>query len=403
MIIINGRYNEAKCFATTLDDSAREQIRVMCDTEAYRDTVIRIMPDVHAGKGCTIGTTMRITDKVSPSMVGVDIGCGMYTVALGKADIDFKRLDRAAHYIPSGMQVWEDESVTYDLLGLRCYDRLHSHDRLERSLGTLGGGNHFIEVDEDDAGERYLVIHSGSRNLGHQVASYYQHIATEGLHGDGEYDTRRKEMIATYKAEGRKRELREALLALEQEYKQRRASVPRDLCYLSGDMLDDYLHDLAICQRFADDSRRRMAEIILGECSLEARDSFTTIHNYIDLDARVLRKGAVSAKKGEKLLIPINMRDGSLICIGKGNADWNYSAPHGAGRLMSRSVALERLTMEEYERSMRGIYTTTVSRETLDESPMAYKSIDEIVANIEPTAEIINRIRPIYNFKAAES
>jgi RNA-splicing ligase RtcB len=300
------------------------------------------------------------------------------------------------------MNVWEDGSVSYDLTGLRCFDRLHSRDRLEHSLGTLGGGNHFIEVDEDDSGERYLVIHSGSRNLGHQVATHYQRLAADELHGDGEYDALKKEMIATYKAQGRKRELREALLALENEYKRRRVSVPRDLSYLSGERLDDYLYDLAICQRFADDSRRRMAQIILSECNLEPIDSFTTIHNYIDLDGMILRKGAVSARRGERLLIPINMRDGSLICIGKGNEDWNCSAPHGAGRLMSRNVAFERLTMEEYRRSMQGIYSTTVTPETLDESPMAYKSIDEIVENIEPTAEIVKRIRPIYNFKAAE-
>ena len=402
MITIRGEFNEAKCFATTVEDAAIVQIKDVCNIAAYKDSKIRIMPDVHAGVGCTIGTTMTVTDKVSPSLVGVDIGCGMHTVYLGNVDIDFEKVDEVAHYIPSGMEVWEDEDVHFDLTQLRFYDMLHNKERLERSLGTLGGGNHFIEIDVDDEGGKYLVIHSGSRNLGHQVANVYQNLAAKLLSRKEEYQEESDRLIATYKAEGRKCEIKDALKRLKAEFKANGMSIPKSLCYLTGQELEDYLHDVDICQRFAAESRERMAEIFIRECGFTAVDSFTTIHNYIDMESMILRKGSVSAKAGEKLLIPINMRDGALICIGKGNEDWNCSAPHGAGRLMSRTAAVNTITMDEYVKSMQGIYTTTVNCDTLDESPMAYKSIDEIVANIEPTVEIVKRIRPIYNFKAAE-
>lgn len=402
MIEIIGKHNTAKCFATTVEDGAQEQIRAVCDIEAFASSKIRIMPDVHAGKGCTIGTTMTIIDKIVPSMVGVDIGCGMYTVYLGKIDIDFEKLDEAAHFIPCGRNVWEGRQERFDLTTLRCYRNLKDSKRLERSFGTLGGGNHFIEVDADDEGGKYLVIHSGSRNLGTQVAEFYQQIAVDLNAGKEDYYRRREEIIRTYKEQGRRSEIQATLKALEKEYKAKEPTLPKDLCYLYDSFMEDYLHDVDICQKFAERNRAKMAEIILERCGWTAVESFQTIHNYIDVSEMILRKGSVSAKAGEKLLIPINMRDGSLICIGKGNEDWNFSAPHGAGRLMSRSAAFERLTMAEYEREMAGIYTTCVVPDTLDESPMAYKSIDEIVENIEPTAEIIRRIKPIYNFKAAE-
>ena len=402
MTEITGRYNTARCFAATIEDGAREQIRTICDTEAFASSKIRIMPDVHAGKGCTIGTTMTITDKIVPSMVGVDIGCGMYTVYLGKIDIDFGKMDEAAHGIPSGRNVWEGRQERFDLTQLRCYRNLRDSRRLERSLGTLGGGNHFIEIDTDDEGGKYLVIHSGSRNLGTQVAEYYQQIAVDLGSGKERYFIERDELIRTYKEQGRRSEIQNALKELVKKYEEKEPALPHDLCYLYGSYMEDYLHDADICQKFAERNRMKMAEIILDHCGWTAAETFQTIHNYIDVNEMILRKGAVSAKAGEKLLIPINMRDGSLICRGRGNEDWNFSAPHGAGRLMSRSAAFERLTMAEYQKEMAGIYSTCVTPDTLDESPMAYKSMDEIVEHIGPTAEILCRIRPIYNFKAAE-
>lgn len=402
MIEIIGKYNAAKCFAVTLEDVALEQIKSVCDTAAFANSKIRIMPDVHAGKGCTIGTTMTITDKIVPSMVGVDIGCGMYTVYLGKIDIDFEKIDEAAHFIPSGRNVWEGRQERFDLTKLRCYRNLRDTKRLERSLGTLGGGNHFIEVDVDDEGGKYLIIHSGSRNLGTQVADFYQQIAVDLNLGKEEYFKKREEIIATYKAEGRRAEIQAELKRLEREWESKEPTLPRDLCYLYGSFMEDYLHDVDICQKFAERNRAKMAEIILERVGMVALNAFQTIHNYVDVKEMILRKGSVSAKKDEKLLIPINMRDGGLICIGKGNEDWNCSAPHGAGRLMSRTAAFERLTMEEYQKEMQGIYSTCINTATLDESPMAYKSMDEIVEQIQPTAEIVARIKPIYNFKASE-
>lgn len=400
MITIKGTHNTAVCYTDILEDEAREQIKTVCDIDAFADARIRIMPDVHAGKGCTIGTTMTVSDKIVPSMVGVDIGCGMYTVKLGNIDIDFERVDEAAHYIPSGKHVWEGRMERYDLTGLRCYRFLHDSKRLERSLGTLGGGNHFIEIDTDDDGCKYLVIHSGSRNLGTQVAEFHQAVAYDLNIGKEEYFNKRDEIIRTYKEQGRRSEIQAVIKAMAREFEAKEPTLPRDLCYLYGKYMDDYIHDVDICQNFAARNRERMAEILLDRCGLSGSDAFHTVHNYIDINEMILRKGAVSAKDGESLLIPINMRDGSLICIGKGNIDWNFSAPHGAGRLMSRTTAFERLTMEEYRKQMEGIYSTSVNEATLDESPMAYKSLDEIVANIGPTAEIVKRIKPIYNFKA---
>lgn len=402
MMEIKGKFNTAKCFATTLDDGALKQLKEVCDIEAFAFSKIRIMPDVHAGVGCTIGTTMTITDKIVPAMVGVDIGCGMYIVYLGNIDIDFEKLDETAHNIPCGRNVWESRQERFDLTQLRCYRNLKDSKRLERSLGTLGGGNHFIEIDVDKNGGKYLVIHSGSRNLGTQVAGFYQKIAIDLNMGKEEYFKKREEIIRTYKEQGRKQEIQETLKTLEKEFHTKELTLPRDLCFLYDSFMEDYLYDVDICQKFAKRNREKMAEIILNKLNWNAIETFHTIHNYIDINEMILRKGAVSAKKGEKILIPINMRDGALICIGKGNEEWNFSAPHGAGRILSRTEAFERLTMEEYASEMTGIYSTCITSNTLDESPMAYKSMNEIIENIEPTVEIIYRIKPIYNFKASE-
>ena len=363
MLEIKGKVNTAICFAKVIEDEAIEQIRRMCDYEFTAGSQIRIMPDVHAGKGCTIGTTMTVKDKAVPNIVGVDI--------------DMEQMDAAAYFIPSGLNVWEGRKEHFDLLGLRCYRGLKDAKRLERSLGTLGGGNHFIEIDQAADGTKYLVIHSGSRNLGKQVAEFYQRLAIDLNKGKEEYFAKRDALIAEYKAAGRRNEIQAALKAL--KWEAREATIPEDLCFVYGQYLEDYLHDVEICQRFARRSRERMAEIILGRLGIEAVDAFHTIHNYIDTDEMILRKGAIAAHEGEKVLIPINMRDGSVLAIGKGNEDWNFSAPHGAGRIMSRTAAKERLDMDEYRREMAGVYTTSVNEATLDEAPMAYKSLSDII------------------------
>ena len=361
VIEVKGKFNTALCYTPALDGKAEEQIRLVCDEEAFRDSKIRIMPDVHAGKGCTIGTTMTITDKVVPGMVGVDIGCGMETVRIAQREIDSEKLDA-----------------------------------LIRSAIPCGG-NHFIEADRSDTGDIYIVVHSGSRHLGVEVADYYQEQGRMALWGGARYQI--GQLIETLKSEGRFQEIQPAVTALKKEHK---ISIPKDLAYVEGKLFEDYIHDMRIVQRFAVLNRKAMMDVILSGMGFTKADEFTTIHNYIDTDAMILRKGSVSAKKGEKLLIPINMRDGSLICIGKGNPEWNCSAPHGAGRLMSRRAAFSTLSMEQYRKEMKGIYSTCVVPDTLDESPMAYKSMEEIIAQIEPTAQIAERVKPVYNFKAAE-
>jgi len=398
MIKIKGKINTAICFAKVIEDEAIEQIRRMCDYEFTEGSQIRIMPDVHAGKGCTIGTTMTVKDKAVPNIVGVDIGCGMYTVNLGQVEIDMEQMDAAAHFIPSGMNVWEGRKERFDLLNLRCYRGLKDAKRLERSLGTLGGGNHFIEIDQASDRTKYLVIHSGSRNLGKQVAEFYQRLAIDLNKGKEEYFAKRDALIAEYKAAGRRGEIQDALKAL--KWESRETTIPEDLCFVYGQYLEDYLHDVEICQRFARRSRELMAEIILQRLGLEAVDAFHTIHNYIDTDEMILRKGAIAAHEGEKVLIPINMRDGSVLAVGKGNPDWNFSAPHGAGRIMSRTAAKAQLDLDEYRREMAGVYTTSVNEATLDEAPMAYKSLADIIDVINESVEILEVLKPIYNFKA---
>ena len=397
---IEGRYATAKCFAKVIEESAIEQIRTMCNVDFTEGCQVRIMPDVHSGKGCTIGTTMTIRGKAVPNVVGVDIGCGMYTTRLADKEIDFARVDEAAHFIPSGKKSWEGRQEHFDLTELRCFRFLKDSRRLERSLGTLGGGNHFIEIDRAADGTHYLVIHSGSRNLGKQVCEFYQALAVDLASGKEEYFRARDELIATYKAEGRRGEIQAALKQLKFEQKQK--EIPDELCYVYGQYMDDYLHDVELCQRFATRNRELMTEIILERTGMNAVEGFHTVHNYIDTEEKILRKGAIAAHLGEKVLIPINMRDGSVLAVGKGNPDWNFSAPHGAGRIMSRTVARDTLDMEAYRKAMEGIYTTSVNRATIDEAPMAYKSLDDIIDVIRDSVDVIDIMKPIYNFKAGE-
>lgn len=372
MKIIEGKFNTAKVFTDVIDEGGITQIKNLCDQEFIKGSKIRVMPDAHAGAGCTIGTTMTIEDKVVPNLVGVDIGCGMETIRVKNTHIDLSKLDKLIYKkIPSGYNIrnkaheYNDE---IDLSRLRCKDQKNQKDlnipRAILSLGTLGGGNHFIEANKDEDNNIYIVVHSGSRNIGLQVANYYQKLAYKSL-GEDE-----------------------------------KTKVSKELAFLTGDLMNDYIHDMKIMQRFAMLNRKAMMDEIITGMDLEVKEEFTTIHNYIDIDNMILRKGAVSSQLGERLLIPINMRDGSLICIGKGNKDWNYSAPHGAGRLMSRNEAKQTFNLPEYEAQMNGIYTTSVNKGTLDECPMAYKDMKDIVNNIDDTAEIVKVIKPIYNFKS---
>lgn len=399
MIEIKGKFNTAKVFTEVMDDASKEQIKTLCDQEFVKDSQIRIMPDVHAGAGCTIGTTMTIKDKVVPNLVGVDIGCGMVTYVLQEKDIDLQKLDEFIYAaIPAGMNVRETPHKyveNIDLESLRCISQINKH-RVIHSMGTLGGGNHFIEVDRDEEGYIYLVVHSGSRYLGKQVAEYYQEKAAVRLNHDS-FASLVEETIAKLKREGRQAEIQKTIKELKS---QAFSDVPKALAYLEGDSFDDYVHDMKIVQQYAVYNRKAMAESMIDALGLHILETFTTIHNYLDTDAMILRKGSVSAIAGEKILIPINMRDGSLICVGKGNPDWNYSAPHGAGRLYSRMQAKKTFNIQEFQNAMAGIYTTSINEDTLDECPMAYKNMEDIVKNITPTAEIIKVIKPIYNFKA---
>lgn len=385
--------NEVKVFAETFEYEAYEQVKRLANYEAYQNSTIRIMPDSHAGKGCTVGTTMTITDKVTPNLVGVDIGCGMLTIELKDKDIDCEKLDLIIRTkIPNGFDVHEKQKATFDFESLICAKQVDL-ERALLSIGSLGGGNHFIEVDySEKSGRYYLVIHSGSRKLGGDVCKHYQDLAFQGAN---EMKKVREDLITRLKAEGR-------IQDIESEVKKLKKPIAdKELAHLSGDNFRSYLNDMEIVQRFAMLNRKTMAAIIIKEMGFQEESRFETIHNYIDFKRMILRKGAVSAELGEKLLIPINMRDGSLICIGKGNEDWNYSAPHGAGRLMSRSKAKEMLSMDEFVNSMNGIFTTSVSTSTIDEAPQAYKSMEEIRTAITDTVEIIDAIKPIYNFKAS--
>ena len=364
---ISGIYNTAKIYTDTVDDASLAQVKMLCDQAFTAQSRIRMMPDIHAGAGCTIGTTMTIRDCVSPNLVGVDIGCGMETVQIRETRLELQKLDKLIYEkIPAGFSIRTKTHRYFEQAGL---DRLLCKkavkiQRAEKSLGTLGGGNHFIEVDKDQHGKLYLVVHSGSRHLGVEVAGYYQKMGYAQLGG------------------------------------KQRAGVPYELAYVSGALFQEYLQDMKVVQAYARLNRQAIIEEILKGMKLHTEEQFTTVHNYIDTEQMILRKGAVSAEKGEKLLIPLNMRDGSLICTGKGNEEWNFSAPHGAGRLMSRSEAKQNFTVSDFKRQMQEVYSTSVGKNTLDECPMAYKDKNELIKNIGDTAEIMKIIQPVYNFKA---
>lgn len=404
-----------KIFTDNIEQEAIDQINTLMEQSAFSNCKVRIMPDVHAGAGCVIGFTADIGDKVIPNIVGVDIGCGMLTVELGRinesdnsivdyvTDIDYEKLDNVIRTcIPSGRNVHEEvKDVFLELKKLRCYSKLKNVDWLERSMGTLGGGNHFIEIDEGFEGRKYLVIHTGSRNLGKQVADYYQNLAVELMIGRDKLAYEQYKLIAEYKDQGRTSEIQDAIKELRNTWRNKTNYIPKELCYLTGKNRDDYINDMKICQRFAKQNRLMIALKIMLNMGWCAIDLFETVHNYID-DCNMIRKGAISAKLGKKVLIPINMRDGCIIGVGKGNEDWNYSAPHGAGRIMSRNKARETLSMDTFKESMNGIYTTSVCESTIDESPMAYKPMYEIIKNIKDTVDISEIIKPVYNFKASE-
>ena len=407
MIEITGKYNTAKVFTDTLDEKSLEQIELLCEQKFVKGSTLRLMPDVHAGAGCTIGTTMTISDKIIPNLVGVDIGCGMETIIILKDDpvsieFDPAKLDKWIHKkIPSGRNIRRDPHEFVEMVPLaniRC-PAINAH-RAKLSIGTLGGGNHFIEADRDEDENLYIVIHSGSRHMGLEVADWYQEEAWNKLNGKRKCDIDAE--IERLKVEGREPEIQSCIKEIKA---QNRIDIPKDLAYVSGDLFDDYINDMKITQLFAATNRKAMMQVILEGLGIQnsgTYENFTTVLNYIDTEAMILRKGAVSSKASEKLLIPINMRDGSLVCEGLGNPDWNYSAPHGAGRLMSRSKAFKTISLDDFKVQMTGIYSTSIHKGTLDESPMAYKNKDDIVRNIAPTAKIVNVIKPVYNFKAAE-
>ena len=400
-----GKYNKAKVFTDNLEEGAKEQIIQLLDQDFIEDAKVRIMPDVHQGMGCVIGFTAEMGDKVIPNIVGVDIGCGMLTVELGHIEIDLPRLDKIIYNkIPSGKDVHEGRKYNFDKLeDLHCFRELKNTKRIVRSIGSLGGGNHFIEINEDSENKKYLVIHSGSRNLGKQVADIYQRLAIDLCSGKGEFFEKKEEIIKQYKSEGRRKEINKVLKDLEKQYKNLEPKYPKQLCYLTGEYRDKYLHDMKICQEYAELNREVMAQIILENLlglNLMEFEHFHTTHNYIDFEDNIIRKGAISAYKDEKVLIPINMRDGSILARGKGNPDWNYSAPHGAGRLKSRTEAKEAFNLDDFKKSMEGIYSTSVRENTLDESPFAYKGMDEILDNISDTVHVIDILKPIYNYKA---
>ena len=407
---LENNYN-LKVFTNNVEYECLEQIELLLQQEMFKDCKIRIMSDCHSGKGCVIGFTANLGDKVIPNIVGVDIGCGMYCINLGNININLQWLDEGIRKeVPAGREGFKETKIKFKKIQeLICYRELKNHKEFERQIGTLGSGNHFIELDVDSNENKYLVIHSGSRNLGNQVATYYQKLAIKLHSGYKNYFKEKEELIRTYKEQGRRQEIQEEIKKLNVKYSGKRADMPNDLCYLEGQYKDNYLHDMKICQEYAVLNRETMAKniiekvinpILKDKLNLNNLEQFQTIHNYLNFEDNIIRKGAVSANKGEKLIIPINMRDGSLICVGKGNKDWNNSAPHGAGRIMSRSKAKELVDINEYKNSMNGIYTTSVSESTIDEAPMVYKPLKEIEENIKDTVDIVERIKPIYNFKA---
>lgn len=394
---------DLKIFTNNIEDTAKEQIDLLLEQDAFKDCKIRIMPDVHAGAGCVIGFTGDLGNKVIPNIVGVDIGCGMLCSELGNIDIDLEKLDKIIRqYIPSGMNVHDTPVKEYDFTQLYCYKELKNVDGwLEKSLGTLGGGNHFIEIDVDDENNKYLVIHTGSRNLGKQVCEIYQEKAIKYCSYEKEMKEEKQRIIKEYKEQGREKEIQQELIKINNKYNGK-TKLPKDLCYLEGKDREDYLHDMKLCQEFAKLNRNYIASRICNELSIFDNTYFHTIHNYINFNDNIIRKGSISARKGERVIIPMNMRDGCILGVGKGNEDWNYSAPHGAGRTMSRNMAKATLNMEDYKNSMNGVYTTSVNEYTIDESPMVYKPMEEIIEYIKDTVDVKKIIKPIYNFKANE-
>ena len=413
-------YN-VKIFTDNVEESAMEQIKQLLSIDVFSNCKIRIMPDVHAGAGCVIGFTGDLGDKVIPNIVGVDIGCGILVQPFRcLKEIDFHafneyilkaipsgRNHRSGEYMPLPQEYMERYSEAKSIIRqICCYRDLKDVKRLDKSIGTLGGGNHFIELDKDEQGMYYLVVHTGSRNLGKQVAEIYQNMAVKCQSGWAEMMEEQNRLIAEYKQMGRKNELKEVIRNLHNSFKMRKPTIPAELSYVEGGFREDYLHDMRLCQRWAVINRKLIVDLLLdflveGGYADVSNGSFESVHNYIS-DDNIIRKGAISARNGEKCIIPMNMRDGSLICIGKGNTDWNYSAPHGAGRVLSRAQAFKQLSMDNFIRSMDGIYSETVTEGTIDESPMVYKPMEEIVANIQDTVKIVDIIKPVYNFKASE-
>jgi tRNA-splicing ligase RtcB (3'-phosphate/5'-hydroxy nucleic acid ligase) len=399
VIKVTGTQTEAKVFSNYPQDTALEQIQELCNQAFLKDTKISIMPDYHAGKGCVIGTTIQLKDKVVPNLVGVDVGCGVLTVKLQEKQVDFNKLDQVIRtYVPSGQEIHTDDTVSFvttsfPSVGEFKAAHILSQNKSLYSLGTLGGGNHFIEVSADTDGYHYLTIHTGSRYVGARIAQYYQKLAISKLR---KHDL--TEMIEQLKSEGRQKEIQ----AMVQSYKDKNPVIPDDLAYLKGEDFNNYIHDMKLAQAFAKANREEIARAITDNMGFDIADCFDTVHNYIDTENLILRKGAVSAQKGERLIIPINMRDGSILAVGKGNEDWNYSAPHGAGRVLSRSKAMKTLSLDDFHNTMKGVWTTSVSEETLDEAPMAYKPMNEILEKVEETVKIASFIKPVYNFKASE-
>ena len=395
--------SDLKIFTENIEDEAVNQINLLLEQEPFKNCKVRIMPDVHGGKGCVIGFTADLGDKVIPNIVGVDIGCGMLCIELGNINLDLEKLDDVINKnIPAGRNIREQKLTSFDKINdLYCLRELKETKKFNRAIGTLGGGNHFIEIDVDDENNKYLVIHTGSRNLGKQVADYYQNLAIQLCSGKEEMFKRKEQIIRSYKEQEKKSEIQKALKKLESEYKKSKPKLPNELCYLKGKYREMYLHDMRICQEYASLNRCYIAREILNKMNINIYiPHFETVHNYISFEDNIVRKGAIRANKGERVIIPINMRDGSIIAVGKGNKDWNNSAPHGAGRIMSRRKAKETFNLEEFKNTMKDVYTTSVVEETIDEAPFVYKSMQEIIDNIKDTVEIERIIKPIYNFKA---
>lgn len=411
MIELNGKYNSCKVYTDNINNATISQLISLLNQKSVEGSRIRIMPDTHAGAGCVIGTTMTLNDKVVPNLVGVDIGCGMLAIKLKEKRIDLPNLDSVIRkYVPSGGEVNEnskEDKTSLNVRDLRCFGKPNAKIREElayHSVGTLGGGNHFIEVDKDSDNNLWLVIHTGSRHLGMEICNYYQDMGYEALKEkvNGSKKDKINAIIQELKSQGREKEISSKLEEFNKNYKEKNPDVPYELAYVEDELFKDYIHDMDMVQKHASCNRNEIARVILKYAKLHEEERFETIHNYIDVENMILRKGSISAQKGEKVIIPMNMRDGSLICIGKGNEDWNYSAPHGAGRLMSRSEAKENISMKDFKESMKNIFSTSVNKSTIDESPFAYKPMDEIIQNIQDTVEIVDIIKPIYNFKAAD-